>query len=370
MFNHDHYVPIVRWKRGEQTALSELDQKIKNKMTPLIEIPPIDWDFENECPKKTIDDHIKNLSSQLKTSWNHSNTVFIDALQICVDDEELMTDGTHPLEYIFDMLSKNEIEAIPVTGKGRGINYQKAVYSIIQKYNKGYAIRLIDEDFDDVDTVIEWFFKQFNNPLEEIDIIIDYKYIDSKTPVGRMAKLIAGSLLSLPYIDRWRTLTVSGTTFPESLAEIPTGQDGRIPRLEWLIYQRLFDTKLPRYPSFGDYIISNPEYAKIDPRFMKMSANIRYTVDNEYLIFRGYSVTSPKYGKWKQTHGLCKRVVTHPKYCGKTYSYGDTYIYECSNGTTGTGNAETWRSIGTNHHLTLVINELSNFHVSLIVGSQ
>lgn len=369
MFNQDHYVPIIRWKRGEQTALSELDPQLKSRMTPLIEIPPVDWDFENECPKKSIDDHIKNLASQLKNSWNHSNTIFIDALQICLDDEETLADGSHPLEYIFDILFKENIVAVPVTGKGRGINYQKAVNLITQKYNNGYAIRLIDDDFDDIDSVIEWFINQFDKPLEEIDIIIDNKYIDPKTPIGRMAKLVAGSLLSLPYINNWRTLTVSGTTFPESLTGIPTGQDGSIPRLEWLIYQRLLNTKLPRYPSFGDYIISNPEYPKIDPRFMKMSANIRYTADDEYLIFRGYSVTIPKYGKWKQTHGLCQKVVAHSKYCGKAYSYGDRYIYDCANGKTGTGNAETWRSIGTNHHLTLVINELSNFHASLSIGS-
>ncbi|WP_375090930.1 beta family protein [Peribacillus sp. RS7] len=370
MFNKDHYVPIIRWKRGEQTALIELDQEIKNGMTPLIEIPPIDWDFENECFKKSIDDHLKNFATQIKTSWNNPNKLFIDAFQICIDDDDIMANGSHPLEYIFHLLSEEKIEAIPVTSKNRGTNYQKAINSVLHTYNTGFAIRLTDEEFDDIDSNISWFVDQFDCSPAETDIFIDYKYIDSKSPVGRMAKLVAGSLLSLPHINQWRTLTFAATTFPENLSEFSTGTDGNIPRNEWLIYQRLLKTKLPRYPAFGDYIISNPEYSKIDPRLMRMSANIRYTADDEYLIFRGFSVTSPKYGKWTQTQGLCQRVVGHSKYSGSHYSYGDKYIYDCANGSASTGNAERWRKVGTNHHLTLVRNELSNFHATLAVGSQ
>ena len=339
MFNSNHYVPIIRWKRGEQKALSELDSTLKDKMTPLIEIPPIDWDFENDCPKKTIDEHLKNLATQIQESWNKPNVIFIDAFQVCLDDDEVMADQSHPLEYIFQVLYNKEIKAIPVTSRERGNNYQKAVNNIISKYNTGYSIRLYDEDFDDIDSNIGWFLHQFDSNLAEVDIIIDYKYIDSKTPVGRMSKLVAGAILSLPYIEEWRTFSFTATAFPENLSEFPSGTNGNIIRTEWLIYKKLLTTKLTRYPAFGDYIISNPEYAKIDPRFMRMSANIRYTADDEYLIFRGFSVTNPKYGKWKQTKDLCQRIISHAKYSGKDFSYGDKYIYDCAHDDRSTGKA-------------------------------
>lgn len=369
MFKQDHYVPIIRWKRGEQSALQVLDPSLKDFMTPVIEIPPIDWDFENDCPKKTVDDHLKNFKEQLKTSWNNDNPVFIDAHQICLDDDELMEDGSHPLISLFTMLKSEKLNAIPVTSPSRGVNYQKAVYSIVNNYQTGCAIRLLDEDFDDIDRIIQGFLEAFNVDPTEIDLIIDYRYIDHKNPVNRMTNLIVGSILAIPHINSWRTFTFVATAFPENLSEIKTGTDGSIPRSEWMIYQQLLQKKIPRYPSFGDYIISNPEYSRLDPRIMRMSANIRYTADNEYLIFRGYSVTTPKYGKWKQAQELCQRVVLHPKYSGEFYSFGDKYIYGCANETESNGNAETWRKIGTNHHLTLAINELSNFHASLSIGS-
>jgi hypothetical protein len=338
-------------------------------MTPLIELSPIEWDFENESYKKSIDEHIKNFATQIQSNWNHTNPVFIDAFQICLEDDELMANGIHPLEYIFQEINKLEIAAIPVTSSNRGVNYQSAVKKVHQSYNCGIGLRLHDEDFDDIDLSLPSLTSYLDAETSKIDIILDYKYIDSQLSVGRMATLVVGAIQSLPHINEWRTLTFAATSFPTNLSQFSSGNDGSIPRNEWLIYKKLFEKSLPRYPAFGDYNISNPEYSKIDPRFMQMSANIRYTVDNEYLIFRGFSVRSAKYGKWAQAQGLCQRVVAHAKYCGPQFSFGDNYIFECAHGIKSTGNAETWRKVGTNHHLTLATIELSSFHATLSVGS-
>jgi len=363
MFNENHYVPIVRWKRGEQKALELVDTKLIEKMTPLIEIPPISWDFENEVPKKTIDDHVRNIGDQISKVWGTNGPVFLDAYQVCIEDDEVMENGKHPLEFIIDEIQNEGIIAIPVTGSKRGFNYQNAVKSIIQKYNDGYCLRLEDDDFEDIDNVVDWTTKFFAEEPENIDLVVDYKYINPKYE-SRMARLVAGSISAIPQLTKWRTLTFSGTAFPENLSEIQTGNDGSIPRTEWIIYKKLLNSSLERYPAFGDYIISNPEYTEIDPRMMQMAANIRYSTDNEFLIFRGYSIRSKRYNGWGQALDLAKRVVAHSKFSGKHFSYGDEYIYNCSIGNESTGNAETWRRVGTNHHLTLVINELSNLHAS------
>lgn len=359
-------MPIIRWRRGEQKALELLDPTLKESMTPLVEIPPIPWDFENEAPKRTIDDHLKNIGIQLKKSWNHNGPVFIDAYQICIEDDEVMSNGQHPLEFIIDEFQNENIQAIPVTGNHRGTNYQAAVRSINQKYRNGYCLRLVDDDLDEINQIIDWTAKFFNEKPENVDLILDYKYINPKYE-SRMLRLIVGSISAIPDLNKWRTLTFCGTAIPESLGDIQTGTDGNIPRSEWSIYKKILNTHLDRYPSFGDYIISNPEYTEIDPRLMQMSANIRYSVDEEFLIFRGYSVRSKKYNGWGQALGLSQRIVSHSKYLGRSYSFGDEYIYNCSIGKESTGNAETWRRVGTNHHLTLVINELSNLHAASTV---
>lgn len=361
LFDHNRYVPVVRWRRGEQSALELLNPSLKNSLTPLIEIPPIPWDFENDVPKRTVDKHLENIGTQVEKCWDCTNPVFIDALQICLDDEEQMEDGRHPLEFIVDELQAKGIPVIPVISSNYGTNYHVTVKSILAKYHNGICFRLSDVDFDDMKTSIEKFLNFFSIQPKEIDIIVDYNYIDPDY-VTRTARLVLGTFSTLPYISDWRTLTFIGTSFPRDLSKIATGTDGSIPRTEWLIYKKILESNLSRIPSFGDYIISNPVYDEIDPRFMQMAAAIRYTVADEFLIFRGYSVRSPKYNGWGQTQGLAQRIIKHSQYSGENYSFGDKYIYDCAHETKSTGNAEVWRKVGTNHHLTLAINEISSLH--------
>ncbi|MED0762706.1 hypothetical protein P4S93_18500, partial [Aneurinibacillus thermoaerophilus] len=93
----------------------------------------------------------------------------------------------------------------------------------------------------------------------------------------------------------------------------------------------------------------------------KIVANIRYTTDDEFLIFRGIVV---KNNGFSQMTGLCQTLINHNKYCGASFSYGDQYIYDCANGQQ-TGNAESWVTVGVNHHLTLTIKNLSSLHAAL-----
>lgn len=57
-----HYVPIVKGKAGEYSALQDLAPAVKQAVTPLIEIPVVPWDFENEEPAKTLDAHLARSS--------------------------------------------------------------------------------------------------------------------------------------------------------------------------------------------------------------------------------------------------------------------------------------------------------------------
>ena len=46
-FNHTHYVPTLKGRAGEYGALQAMTAEVKAALTPLIEIPPIPWDFDN-----------------------------------------------------------------------------------------------------------------------------------------------------------------------------------------------------------------------------------------------------------------------------------------------------------------------------------
>lgn len=59
------YVPILNWKKGEQDALIYLSDDLKEFITPLAEIPPIDIDFQMGHKKKIWMNMLKNYLLQL-----------------------------------------------------------------------------------------------------------------------------------------------------------------------------------------------------------------------------------------------------------------------------------------------------------------
>jgi len=61
MFSHNHYVPILKGRDGEYGALQTLASNVRVALTPLLELPPIPWDYEEEAPAKTIDQHLRTL---------------------------------------------------------------------------------------------------------------------------------------------------------------------------------------------------------------------------------------------------------------------------------------------------------------------
>jgi hypothetical protein len=79
MFGDRHYVPALRWRQGEFGALQELSNTQKNGITPLIDVPPIPWDFAEEKPAKTIDAHLARMPEQMVKSWGHDHPIFISS---------------------------------------------------------------------------------------------------------------------------------------------------------------------------------------------------------------------------------------------------------------------------------------------------
>jgi hypothetical protein len=115
--------------------------------------------------------------------------------------------------------------------------------------------------------------------------------------------------------------------------------------------------KIRWLPTFGDYAIAHPLLVEVDPRLMKMSAQLRYTTDTAWLVFKERNVRD--YG-FEQFKGICTALIARPEYKGAAFSWGDNAISECTLTSSGPGNATTWRRIGTNHHLTMVTDQISS----------
>src|SRR5271156_6292262 len=110
MFDHRHYVPILKGKRAEFPALGLLNSK--TRITPLMEA----------VPSKPATQIPQGMAAQ----WPIDSPYFIDFL-FFDDLEDNPQPENHPLRLCFaDVAARHQV-AIPVTGLSRSPGYQAAV---------------------------------------------------------------------------------------------------------------------------------------------------------------------------------------------------------------------------------------------------
>jgi len=362
-FDHRHYIPCLRWKMGEYQAVYTLSDTKKRMFTPLIEVPEIGWDFEENKEKKTIDEHLSDfVLKKIYKKWGNT-FCFVDLKLIGLSVR--MKNGIHPLKYVFDDLRKEECSAIPVTGLDRDKAYQQVVTRILTKDNSGVCLRISIEE-----AAKNSFRKEINSSLSALDIqanncdlIIDLG-APNFLPLDGFSMVIQQIVSKLPYLNDWRTFTVLSTSFPATMAGIKKGGEV-VTRHEWQLYKILVadlrKAKL-RLPTFGDHTISHPQVLDMDMRLLKPNATIKFTIDDGWYIVKGNNVKD--YG-YEQFHGLSEQVLAFHHYRDSTFSWGKEYIRKCANRSAKRGNLTKWVQVGTNHHIEKVTQDISSFYASL-----
>jgi hypothetical protein len=89
-------------------------------------------------------------------------------------------------------------------------------------------------------------------------------------------------------------------------------------------------------------------------------AQLRYTTPESYLVYKGEDVHRAGGTGYAQFHTICADLVQRAEFRGENFSHGDQQIAEKAATTGSPGNAETWRMIGTSHHLETVIDQIAN----------
>jgi hypothetical protein len=132
-----------------------------------------------------------------------------------------------------------------------------------------------------------------------------------------------------------------------------------IKRSEWLLYKKIVDLLPEEFhpPTFGDYTISSSDIPKGDMRLLKPSASVRYAIENAWVITKGNNVRD---NGFEQFRARCGDIVEPGTAFPAGYSAGSDYVRGCYAGREKTGNLTTWRWVGTNHHITKVVDDLAN----------
>ena len=118
--------------------------------------------------------------------------------------------------------------------------------------------------------------------------------------------------------------------------------------------------------AFSDYGVTKFTDSEID--FSKVGGRIlpkvKYTTKESYLVYKGKRDWDK--GDWiVSARDMAKTVVASKNFYGKDFSYGDNEIYNISASSTRLGSNQDWVAYCANHHIAVVVDELSNLAESL-----
>lgn len=130
-----HYYPQLKWKPAEYESLMQLDQTTISGITPIITIPDIDWDYENDCYKKNLNGYLSDFGANLATAWTPNRPVLLDLKYL----DQHGSSRHHPLDMCVSDARANGKEIVPVVSPASTANY---IHAVQRNISYGIAISI------------------------------------------------------------------------------------------------------------------------------------------------------------------------------------------------------------------------------------
>lgn len=356
MFGIQHYVPVVKWKRGEKFALRELSDGVRRNVTPVVEFIPNAFGKSDLKVFGPAADIFEKLLADVKNCWGTSQ-FYLD-LHLITPIIEVLGE-IRCLQLIQQIANRLGLQIIYVTYFGSGNKFSEALREIYSESKSDVCVRLTSPNL-----ATPSFNKHLTQLIESVGrikqkthLMVDYGYIGEHMPDLNLADRIIDGL------SNYKEYIAISCSFPESLSGYAKNKQYEHPRNDWIgwrDYVSVNSNKKRRQPTFGDYTIRHPSLPQL-PDFPNTSASIRYTHDDYWVIMRGEGLRNKKGPKFKQFPAQASLLCGRDEFRGAEFSSGDNYFYDLSLRVgQSRGSPETMIRAGVNHHITLVVHQLSN----------
>jgi len=327
------YRPMLKTKKGETDALSNLTSEASGKTHPIFVMVP-------SPPQK--------FGEKLASSWG--------GLPVAMHgDYNAQANGT--TQYFVDSFNEageNGVPIIPAFSVNDDQCYIDEAGKLFNKYGPG---SVVVASFTDLNTVGSWVDRQ-GWPKNEIDLVIDLHDI-SQVPEGILETSVPPALQSnISNPPGWRSVTLSGFSAPLDFGSVQ-GPRTELYRLEWLLWQSV-SKKLPWTLDYGDKGPTSPVLDDPPGEAMaKATVSVRYTAEDRWILLKG-NPTTGKNGRPMSDQYLehANNLVSDANFNKLDFCWADDYIREIANGNYSTGNRPIWASIMINRHLELVGNKI------------
>jgi hypothetical protein len=321
------YVPFLKAKRGELTAMGVLAPEVKQAICPFFDFPRKNANYDEETYAKAV----QGITTSLKKHWGGEAEFYFDDFDI---EQRLTVRGEHQYAYVLKALQN--LQVIPVVALDR-VSHNDAVAQLkrdgeIASATVAFRAEKGDfEDFHNNEDQIDYDLAAVFNEFEAIDLILDCRFCTGTNVSETGQQIAAFARKFCDAYDKVRRVIVTGSSIPASSRDLlETNSNCIVPRQEIAIISRariLSDVDLVT----GDYTTVSPfnSEADLDPKIMQkvMTARLAYTYQGFHYFIRGSSVGSDGY---EQYFGLARALCGQSFFRGPAYSLGDRYLHEKS----------------------------------------
>ena len=321
------YIPFLKAKQGELTAMSELAPNVKKLICPFFDFPR-----KKKYDAALFATKTDRIASGLKRHWGSETEFYFDDLDV---KEKLTVEGRQQYAYLLGALKG--LRVIPVVGLDRSMH--NAAVADLKRNGKidspVVTFRAHPQDFEDFDgqqEEIECNLDEVFNEFQEIDLVLDCQLCTGLDVTTTAQQIAAFAQKFSAVYKKVRRVIVTGSCIPPSIRDVlATDEATTLPRCELEIIAKTRDLSEGDVV-VGDYTTVSPFYsdADLDPKLFQkvMTPRLTYAFKRSFYISRGSSLQS---GGQDQYVGLTKEL------CGQSffrpgYSLGEDYFYEKSKG--------------------------------------
>lgn len=343
-----HYRPLTLARAGELAAVGHLSVASQLAITPIFQVPPREWDFESGGYKKTLAAHISQLPGKLV----NARGIYPAFLDTGLLDSEPMIHGLHPVEHLIREADALGLPLSPGVAPDRSPASDAAVRNLHADFGRGAAILLDETQWLTVaPSALPDTLARLGLTPTDVDVIIDYGASE-----GRLVEAAAvAEVIAVNQLGNFRSVTLGGGSFPD-LQGVARGVTTHA-RADWTLWCNIVARLAKgghRVPDYTDRLILRAESIelRIDPRFMSISAALRYTTEDDWLFAKG-ELFKGQAGKGKGGEALkspLTALVAHPDYATPVRTQAEDWIEAVLDGSATPGNPGKWREWGTVRH--------------------
>lgn len=326
------YLPMLRSKAGEVTALTSLPAAAKDRMMPLIHLV--------HAPPATF-------AESAAHAWSGRQLALDGTFQSAIMGSA--TDFTHS----FGRLGKGSVRVLPSVEHNADPIYLAAVKKAVGTYAPGLVVKV---KLNQLKNVKAWVAAQ-GWALGEVDLVVTLMEIGGFDPDTVAAIAIKTISDSIPSPSPWRSVTLSSSAAPKDMGVLTAGRNN-VPRFEWRVWKEVSSTLA--FVDYSDFSTLTPELTDPPGYVMaKATVSVRYAIDDYWIVLKGKATTG------KAGQPMTAQYLNHAKtlradrdFGGLTGCWGDDRIEKIANGSISPGGRSQWAAYVANRHLSLVADRL------------